>query len=643
MLFLFLSFTFSRISIIPEPISLTEVEGQIWTLLKDGMQIGYEKSISNYSKDLANFISDSLYTPTGIRLPVLESSDVKLGIQLSNSNDDEYHLIIDTNLVKIFGKNRELLFDGFQTFLQLLPTDIYINKTVTEKVSWTAPCVTVHDKPRFQWRGLMIDVCRHFFDVDTIKSVIDGMSHFKLNVLHFHLTEDQGLRIQLKKFPNLTLYGSKRDASPKHHSPGQLDGVPYGPYFFTEDEITDIVTYARERSVSILPEIEMPGHALALLSGYPQYSCTGGPFKPRCFWGVEQDIICAGNDAAISFLEEVLDEVMALFDNVFISCGGDECPRTRWQKCEKCQKRIKEEGLKNEDQLQSWFTIHFANYLQSKGRRLVGWDEVLSGDLQFPQSSVVMVWHNDRAKKAASLGHDVVISVNTHCYLDYRQFRANDKYEYYSLPNPVTSYNIYHYNPTDGIDQNCTERIIGIQGNLWSEYVWEREDLQYKIFPRALAISETGWVQNDRKNWMNYVTDYASKGSNILMKLGIVDAGLQFGEPGKWNSGDLKSDRWVSIEFPLDQAVSVNGNLEATFAYKSGLGVTHVRNVKLIFTDAVAATDDHEAIVSSEPENSVYNLYTTVKATPASIKLQAEMMCQGGDDCEGEVFLYVTT
>ncbi|KAK8899125.1 hypothetical protein M9Y10_001426 [Tritrichomonas musculus] len=643
MFFLFFALISSKISIIPEPVSLTEVEGQTWTLLKDGMAIGYDKSISSYAKELANFISDSIYTPTGIRLPVTEGSNIKIGIQLGSSTDDEYHLIMDSNLITILAKNRELLFDGFQTFLQLLPTEIYFNKTVKESVSWTAPCVIVHDKPRFQWRGIMIDVCRHFFDVDTIKSIIDGMSHFKLNVLHFHITEDQGLRLQLKKFPNLTEFGSKRDSSPKHHSPGQLDGIPYGPYFYTEEEITEIIEYARERSISILPEIEMPGHALALLSGYPQYSCTGGPFKPRCLWGVEQDILCAGNDETIKFLEELLDEVIRLFDNVFISCGGDECPRTRWQKCPKCQQRIKDEGLKNEDQLQSWFTIHFAKFLESKGRRLVGWDEILAGNLEFPKSSVVMIWHNDRAQKAASLGHDVVISVNTHCYLDYRQFRANDKFEYYGLPNPVTTYNIYHFNPTDGISEDCTSKIIGLQGNLWSEYVWERTDLQYKIFPRCIAISETGWVENDKKNWQRFVNSYSYKASKILQNMGIVDAGLQFGPPGQWKKGELFKDKWVSVEFPLDQAVNVNGNLEAAFAYKDGLCETHVRNVKLLFTDAVAATDEHESVVGFESENSVYNMYTTTKATPTSIKIQAEMMCKGGDDCEGEIFLYVRT
>ncbi|KAK8836355.1 hypothetical protein M9Y10_039698 [Tritrichomonas musculus] len=639
MLLLLLALSFSKISIVPHPLELTELPNTFWKLV-NGMEIGYATSLKEYGKELSDFISDALYTPTGIRLSVIESSSVKIGIQLGTSDDEEYHLLMDENLVTILAPTRELHFNGFQTLLQLLPAQIYFNRTVQDKIDWVAPCVIVHDKPRFKWRGLMVDVCRHFFDVSTIKSIIDGMSHFKLNSLHFHLTEDQAWRIDLKKYPDLVKYGAKRDASPKMWTQGsELDGTPYGPFSFSEEEVKEIIEYARQRSINVVPEIEMPGHALGLLCGYPQYSCKGGPFKPRCYWGIEEDIICAGNDEAISFLEKILDEIINIFPSSYIHCGGDECHRTRWKECPKCQKRMKDEGLENEDQLQSWFTKHFAKYLENKGRRLIGWDEILRGDLEFPESAVVMSWLGN-ADKAAKLGHDVVMSPNGYLYLDYPQFPAKDKYEYIAegYGYYMTTYWIYHYNPTQGIADDLTKHIIGCQGNLWSEYIWERTDLQYKAFPRTLALSEIAWEQNENKNWIRFINDYVAHEQKVLDCLGLVDAGLQFGKLGLWNKGEL-SNKWVSVEFPLDQALVTNGYIEAAFIYKGGK-VTHVRNVKLLFNDAVVATDNHEGIISENPQNPLYPLTTEETCTPDNIKIQAEMMCEDGDDCEGIVYLY---
>ncbi|OHT14321.1 Beta-hexosaminidase [Tritrichomonas foetus] len=637
--FLF-AFTLAKqpITIIPRPNSISVLEGQSWTLTA-GMQIGYDNSIDG-AADLAKFVSNSLYDPTGIRLAVT-SSQPKLGIYFGNSNDDEYHLSMDENLVTILAPTRELLFDGFQTLLQLLPPQIFSNKTVSG-VAWTAPCVVVHDKPRFQWRGLMIDVCRHFFGVDVIKTVLNGMSHYKLNVLHFHMTEDQGWRLELTNFPNLTKYGAIRDASPKHHDAGHLDGIPYGPYYFTVEDIKEIISYAAERSIQIVPEIEMPGHALAALSGYPHFSCTGGPFKPRCYWGVEPDIFCAGNDGAITFLESVLDDVLEIFDNTFIHLGGDECPRTRWESCPKCQARMKAEGLDNTDQLQCWFTQHFANYLLAKGRRLVGWDEILSGGLPFPESSVVMSWRGTSGGiKAAELGHDVVMTPNSHLYLDYWQFAAPEPYEY--LCCYTSTQNVYTYNPTDGIDEKYQHHIIGVQANLWTEYVWEREDLEWKFFPRALALAETAWCQHDDKSWTRFMHDYATLGKHQLAALGIHEAGLQYGTQGTWASGDFTANKWVTIEFPVDECLNQKGHIECAFIHTAGDHDFHVKNVKLLYAGAEAGSDSHEAIVRAEDsENNVFSFNTQSK--PAEkISVQAEVMCEGGDDCAGTIYVYAVS
>ena len=639
MLFTFLlALAFSAkypVNIIPEPNDLTVLDNQYWTL-QSGMQIGYDSSVDG-AKDLANFISDSFYAPTGIRLSVVNSQP-KLGIYLGgDSTSDEYHLSMDENLVTILAKDRELLFDGFQTLLQIMPYQIFSNKTISG-IEWKAPCVVVHDKPRFQWRGLMVDVCRHFFGVDVLKTIINGMSHYKLNTLHFHLTEDQGWRIEFEKFPNLTKYGAIRDASPKHHDSGHLDGIPYGPYYFTIDEINEIIDYAAERSVKIVPEIEMPGHALAALSGYPQYSCTGGPFKPRCYWGVEQDIYCAGNDDTIAFLESLLDETLKIFDNVFIHCGGDECPRTRWETCPKCQQRIKDQGLANAAQLQCWFTQHFANYLESKGRRLIGWDEILDGGLEFPQSAVVMSWRGTSGGiKAASLGHDVVMTPTSAVYFDYWQFAAAEPYEYICCL--VTSHLIYTYNPTDGIEEQYKHHVIGVQGNLWSEYIWEREDLEWKAFPRCLALAEVGWCPNEQKNWQYFLHKFATNAVHQLTTMGINQADEQYGTKGTWVPGDIPANKYATVSLPLDDSLNQKGKIEVAFVSTGGHDL-HVKNVKLVYSGTVVATDEHESVITEKPTNGIYSFTTTVKPTDGKISLSAEMMCKDSDDCQGTVYLY---
>ena len=631
-----LAFSATHVHIVPQPVDLTVLDGQFWTL-QEGMSIGYDSSVDG-AQGLAKFVSDSLYAPTGIRLQVT-ASQPKVGIYFGyDASSDEYHLSMDENLVTILAKDRELLFDGFQTLLQVMPYQIFSNKTVSG-VEWKAQCIIVHDKPRFQWRGLMVDVCRHFFPIEIIKTIINGMSHYKLNTLHFHMTEDQGWRLELENYPNLTKYGAIRDASPKHWDSGNLDGIPYGPYYFTVEDVKEIIRYGAEHSVKIIPELEMPGHALAMLSGYPQYSCTGGPFKPRCYWGVEPDIICAGNDDAITFLEGLLDEVLEIFpDNVFIHCGGDECPRTRWETCPKCQKRIKDHGLANAAQLQCWFTQHFATYLESKGRRLVGWDEILDGGLDFPQSACVMSWRGTSGGiKAASLGHDVIMSPVNYLYFDYGQFPANDKYEY--IGGLCAIHGVYSYNPTDGIDEKYQSHVIGIQGNLWSEYTWEREDLEYKAFPRAIALAESAWVQQAAKNWPRFLHNYATQVSKQLATLGINNAGIQFGEQGVWKAGDFESNKWVSVTFPLDNACNQAAYYEVAFIHTGGEHDLHVKNVNLIFSGSVVATDNHEGIVRPDAQNNIYSL-TTGTAPGTQISVSAEVMCVDGDDCEGTLYLY---
>jgi hexosaminidase len=327
----------------------------------------------------AEIAAQELGRSTGFALPIV---DAATGPVITFQKDDAiigreaYALEVLPQQVIIRASNAAGAFYGYQTFRQLLPPQIY-SRTFRPGVKWVAPPCDIQDQPRLQWRGLMVDDCRHFLGGEAIREMIDAMAAYKMNNLHWHLTDDQGWRIEIKAYPELTAKGAIRDNSALPRDRWRADGKSYGPYFYTQEEIREIVAYAAARHITIVPEIEMPGHALCLLTAFPELSCTGGPFKPRWMWGVEPDILCAGNDAVFPFMEKILDEVMALFPSKYIHVGGDEAPKDRWNVCPKCQARIKAEGLRNTYHLQTWFIQHFANYLESKGRHLIGWDEIL--------------------------------------------------------------------------------------------------------------------------------------------------------------------------------------------------------------------------------------------------------------------------
>lgn len=377
-------------------------------------------------------VCNDLGRSTGFEYKLVDGK-VKNGIYFGRSltveDDEGYGMEMNGDVVSILGNTRHGLFYGFQSLLQLLPVDIVSSSVVYRK--WFAPRVKIVDSPRMKWRGVMLDPCRHFFDVSTVCHIIDALSRFKINVIQLHLTEDQGWRFESKKFPNLTVIGSKRDASPIMWRRKELDNETYGPFFYTQDELRFIVDHARRRSITIVPELEMPGHGLAALSAFPHLSCTGGPFSPRCHWGVEPDVYCAGNDDAIKFLEDIIDEYLDVFDSEYIHIGGDECPKDRWKLCPKCQQRIKDNNLRDEFALQSWFIRHFVDYLASKGRKAIGWDEILEGGL--PDGAAVMSWRSTSGGEAATrAGHQVVMTPNPALYLDRTQFSSPDGHEYIS-------------------------------------------------------------------------------------------------------------------------------------------------------------------------------------------------------------------
>ncbi|URC13406.1 family 20 glycosylhydrolase [Flavobacterium sp. B183] len=418
----------------------------------------------------------------------------------SSLKKEGYKIVITPKKITVTG-SEEGLFYAVQSLLQMLP-----NKPKSQEIK--LPCVTIEDEPRYDYRGLHLDVCRHFFSVDVIKDFIAQMSSYKLNNFHWHLTDDQGWRIEIKKYPKLTEVGSKRAqtlvGNKFERFPYFFDGNPYGG-FYTQEEIKDVVKFAEEHYVNVIPEIEMPGHATAAVTAYPNLSCfPDRSYKVIEYWGVFEDIFCAGKEETFTFLEDVLTEVMALFPSKYIHIGGDECPKARWKECPNCQKKIKELGLKNEHELQTYLTTRIEKFLNNNGRQILGWDEMLEGGLT--PNAAVMSWRGESGGiAAAKQKHFVIMNPEHILYLDYNQ--AYSPNEPLTVGRLVTVEKMYNYNPTpvDSLTIDEQKYIMGVQSNLWSEYLTSPAKLNYQLYPRIFALAETAWTAPQNKNYDNFV------------------------------------------------------------------------------------------------------------------------------------------
>ena len=490
-------------NIVPRPVQVTPKQGEF--VITRQTAIAADPSIAGGQR-VAEQLAERLQPAMGYRLATTAKATSKApAIHLTNNpqirSEEGYLLRAGPGGVTIEARGAAGLFYGMQTLLQLLPADIF-KTTAQPDVAWTVPAVEIMDAPRYTWRGLHLDCGRHYFPVEYVKKYIDLLALHKMNVLHWHLTEDQGWRIEIKKYPELTRVGSVRKESPKAGNRDVGDGTPYGPFFYTQDQIRDVVAYAAARHITVVPEIEMPGHALAALATYPELSCTGGPHEVGTKWGVFDDIFCAGNPAVYTFLEDVLTEVIQLFPSRFIHIGGDEAPKARWQKCPKCQAVIQSKGLKNEHELQSYFIRHFDQFLQSKGRRLIGWDEILEGGID--PSATVMAWRGVKEGiQAAQSGHDVVMTPNSACYLDYAQAQGPNEPEAIGGFLPLET--VYSYEPTPSeLTPDQRKHVLGVQGNLWAEYLSTPEKADYFAYPRACAIAEIGWSPAEGKDFKDF-------------------------------------------------------------------------------------------------------------------------------------------
>ena len=475
-----------------------------------------------------------LATVTGGKNPVTVADEVPAsGIRFVTDESlpaEGYELNVDGEGIEV----RASQFPGFlyalKSLEQLLPAAVYGTEPAPD-AAWEVPCVKIADAPRFAYRGMHLDVARHFFSVDEVKRYIDVMAIHKLNPLHWHLTDDQGWRIEIKRYPELTAVGSIRKATVVRKEWGTYDGTPYGG-FYTQDEIRDVVKYAADRGVTVIPEIDLPGHMLAALTAYPELGCTGGPYEVWGRWGVADDVLCPGREKTFEFLEGVLTEVMELFPSEYIHIGGDECPKVRWEKCPRCQAKIRQLGLKDDGEhtaehyLQSYVTDRIGKFLAQHGRRIIGWDEILEG--RAPSDAVVMSWRGSEGGiAAAKLGHDVIMTPNSHFYFDYYQSLDTDA-EPFGIGGYIPMEQVYSYDPAfPELTPEQQKHILGVQANLWTEYVLSDEHLEYMLLPRLAALSEVQWCLPETKDWNRFIGSFRM--DKIYSQLGYEFAKHIFG------------------------------------------------------------------------------------------------------------------
>lgn len=515
--------SYNKVVPLPREILLSEGRG---FMIDGNCSIAFPDNMIDMQRN-AGFLKDYVEKATGISMalkPYMANKTKKaarikgdghtlwLTINAEIVNDEGYRLTVNDRLVRIEGRTAQGVFYGIQTLRKSLPiileTERNDNSGVTNQVE--LPAVVINDQPRFAYRGMHLDVSRHFFGIDVVKEYLDIMALHNMNTFHWHITDDQGWRIEIKKYPKLAQLGSQRKHTVIGRNMGVYDDTPYGGYF-TQDEAREVVQYAKDRYITVIPEVDMPGHMLGALKAYPELGCTGGPYETEGRWGVFEDILCAGNEQTYQFINDVLDELMDIFPSQIFHIGGDEAPRERWEKCPKCQQRIRELGLKGdgkyaaEAKLQGYFTNRVENYLISKGRRIIGWDEILEGDVN--ASAMIMSWRGVKGGlEAAEKGHDVVMAPTSHGYFDYYQTNPED----WNNPTLFKAYlpmeRVYSLDPSpDSLSVVAKKHIIGAQANIWTEYIAYKNLLEYQMLPRAAAMSEVQWVMPKQKNYGDFL------------------------------------------------------------------------------------------------------------------------------------------
>ena len=598
-------------SLVPCPVSLVPGTGNFHFSAKTSFAVENEGQAEQVRQFTGLLTRAAGFTP---RIKVdSRKGDVCL-VTDATLKSEAYKLEITTKKITIRASDLQGFYYALQSIRQLLPSAIE-SEQVTENVDWTVPALTITDQPRFGYRGLLVDVARFFSPKENLLRIIDCMAMLKLNKLHLHLVDDNGWRIEIKKYPKLTEIGSQRSRTVIGRNTQEYDNTPYGG-FYTQEEAKEIVKYAQERYITIIPEVDLPGHMLAALAAYPEMGCTGGPYEVCPRWGVFEDVLCIGNDKTMQFLEDVMSEIIEIFPSEYVHIGGDEAPRTRWEKCPKCQARIKAEGLKAdkkhtaEDRLQSYCMTRIEKFLNSKGRRIIGWDEILEGDVA--PNATVMSWRGASGGiEAAQMGHDVIMTPNTYCYFDYYQ-TADTKDEPLGIGGYVPIEKVYSLDPTFDLNEEQKKHIIGAQANLWTEYITTTEHVEYMVLPRMAALAEVQWTQPEKKDFKDFTKRLAR-----LMKFYQRD-GFNYAK----HVFDLK------VDFTPDVAkkavvVTLSTIDDAPIYYT--LDGTEPTTASLKYTEPVAITEtaDFQAVVIRPEEKSkvVNKKISFNKATYCPIEL----------------------
>ena len=489
---------------LPQEVSLTQ--GNPFKL-NENVLIAYPENNALLQRN-AEFLSEYIqqatnYAPKTKAIAAGEQvkNAIVLGLDSGIANKEGYVLTTTPEGISINGQTENGVFYGIQTLRKSIPAE-------AKEATILIPAGEIKDEPRFSYRGMHLDVGRHFFPKEFMKKYIDLLALHNMNTFHWHLTDDQGWRIEIKKYPKLTEIGSQRSRTVIGRNTQEYDNTPYGG-FFTQEEAKEIVKYAQERYITVIPEVDLPGHMLAALAAYPEMGCTGGPYEVCPRWGIFEDVLCIGNDQTMQFLEDVMSEIIEIFPSKYVHIGGDEAPRTRWEKCPKCQARIKTEGLKAdknhtaEDRLQSYCMTRIEEFLNSKGRQIIGWDEILEGDVA--PNATVMSWRGmEGGIKAAQLGHDVIMTPTSFCYFDYYQ-TADTKDEPLGIGGYVPIEKVYSLEPVPAVlTEEQSKHILGAQANLWTEYIHSSEHVEYMVLPRMAALAEVQWTQPEKKDFKDF-------------------------------------------------------------------------------------------------------------------------------------------
>lgn len=648
----------SEPAIIPAPQKMEISKGQF--RLSPDVHIVVDRD----SGDTAQYLATKLRASTGYPLLILTNAELspeKAVIQITmkgakaDLGPEGYELNVTPDAVEITAPAQAGLFYGAQTFLQLLPPQIFASAPVTN-VAWEIPfTVHIEDQPRFKWRGFMLDVSRHFFPKEDVKRVLDEMAMHKLNTFHWHLTDDQGWRIEIKKYPRLTEVGAWRKQSKFPQSRDEADNeekdnynpawsvappTAYGPDgryggFYTQDDVREIVAYAAARHITVVPEIEMPGHAVAALAAYPQLSCDGGPYSTEIKTGVNRGVFCVGNDEVFKFLDDVLTEVFQLFPDKYIHVGGDEVnaavKKSTWGVCPSCQARMKAEGFTNLDQLQGWFTGQIGKFVNEHGKTLIGWSEI--ADAPLPQNAAVMDWIGG-AVQTATNGHDVVMTPTRYCYFDYYQ-----SLDHGTEPPAIGGFlpldRVYSFEPVPaGLPSQFQSRILGGQANLWTEYVPSLAHAEYMMFPRLCALAEVDWSPKGARDWDTFKERLQSHELR-LDQLGVNYRRDLSVKIGAWSPAQLISNAAATnLEWDVTPHIKESGQYRITFQYTRGGGLV-INSVSLLEDEAVVATDAHAGYAARNPTRPVYVLNSTRKES-AKYTLRASV---AGADSSGTVSL----